>query len=71
MKTATTHYGTTVYQEFSFPKDISSLDKDILINTLDYLVFIAEMADDYQDTKREKAHIVQYMKEHGLSFKGR
>lgn len=66
MKTTQTHNGTTIYAGFNYPEDISTLDIDIIKATLNYYWFIAEMSDDYNQTRKEQSVINEYRQKHNL-----
>lgn len=65
-KIKTTHAGDQIYEHFDRPDNIDGLDRQIVLNTLDYAEFIADMSDDYNRTKDERAAILRYRIKMGL-----
>ena len=58
--------GKTVYQQFDYPETIDGLDKQTIVNTLNYDEFIANMSDDWNRTKSELNTIQEYRQKHNL-----
>lgn len=58
--------GTKIYKDFDYPESIDGLDKQIILNTLSFDEFIAEMSDDWSKTKSELKVIETYRKKHNL-----
>lgn len=66
METIKTHSGMTIYKDMGFPESLEGLDREIVINTLGYYDFIAQMSDNYQTTLSEQKTIYEYAKKHNL-----
>ena len=58
--------GKPIYPQFDYPETIDGLDKQTIINTLNYNEFIAEMSDDWNKTKYELKIIQEYRQKHNL-----
>lgn len=60
-----THMGQ-IYQGFDYPENIENLDRELVVRTLAYYDFIAEMSDDYNRTLSEKRVVQNYRTKHHL-----
>lgn len=63
-QTTKDHNGNIIYRGFDFPKSLEGLDIEIVNSTLNYLLFIAAMSDDYSRTVAEENHINSYQAQH-------
>lgn len=58
--------GSKIYMLFNLDTDITGLDREIMLNTLDYSQFIASMADDYAHEKSELEHVAKMREKFNL-----
>lgn len=58
--------GNKMYRMFDYPDSIDGLDKEIILNTLSYDTFIANMSDDWNRTQSELKSIEAYRQKHNL-----